>query len=95
MVQREVPLVVGEALEVDDPIGDPLGVLHLVDRLVAVELGETLVAPVRAQLAVEEVLVHRREFGRQHLVEHFDDLRIALHVAKVGHLRDRCHRTLP
>ncbi len=72
-------LQVGGALEEEDPLDDPLGVLHLVDGLVAGGVGEVLVAPVGLHLGVDEVLVDRRELGGQHLVEQLDDLAVALH----------------
>ena len=46
-----------------------------------------LVAPVVAHLGVDEVLVDRRELGGEHLVEQFDDGRIALHATRVAMLR--------
>ena len=82
--QREQPLHVGDALEVEDPVDQRLGVLHLVDRLVADVLGEPLVAPVVAHLGVDEVLVDRRQLGGEHLVEQLDDLVVTLHGAIHG-----------
>ena len=43
---RVEALHVGDAVEEQDPLDDLVGVLHLVDRLVAGVLGEPLVAPV-------------------------------------------------
>ena len=44
---REQALHVRHAVEVEDPVDDDVGVLHLVDRLVAAVLREAVVAPVR------------------------------------------------
>ena len=52
-----------------------VGVLHLVDRLVAEVLAEPLVAPVVEHLGVDEVLVDRGQLGGEHLVEQLDDRR--------------------
>ena len=49
----------GHPLEVEDALDERVGVLHLADRLLAELLGEALVAPVRAHLGVDEVLVDR------------------------------------
>ncbi len=76
---RVEALHVGHALEEQDPLDDLVGVLHLVDRLVADVLGEPLVAPVAAHLGVDEVLVDRRQLGGQHVVEDVDDGGVALH----------------
>ena len=51
-----------------------LGVLHLVDGLVADLGGDAQVAPVLAHLGVQEVLVDGDELSRQHLVQQVDDL---------------------
>src|SRR6185312_13601668 len=56
-----------------------VGVLHLVDRLGALVLGQLLVAPVVVHPAMQEVLVDRDQFVAQHLVEVLDDLGVALH----------------
>ena len=72
-------LQVRDALEVEDPLDELVGVLHLADRLVAVVLAEAFVAPVVAHLGVDEVLVDRRQLGREDLVEQLDDTRTAAH----------------
>jgi hypothetical protein len=58
-------LDVGHALEEEDALDELVGVLHLVDRLVADLLGQLGVAPVGAHLRVDEVLVDRCQLGRQ------------------------------
>ena len=73
------PLQVGDAVEVEDPLDELVGVLHLVDRLVVEVLAEPLVAPVVEHLGVDEVLVDRRELGGEHLVEQLDDLVVTSH----------------
>ena len=81
------PLQVGHALEEEDPPDQLVGVLHLVDRLVAVVLRERLVAPVVEHLVVDEVLVDRRELGGQDLVEQFGDGSVALHAPRLPSAR--------
>ena len=77
--QREQPLVVGQAVEEQDPVGEHLGVAHLVDRLGAGVRGELRAAPVLLHLGVQEVLVDRGQLRGQLLVEELDDLGVALH----------------
>src|SRR5690606_28807502 len=58
---------------------EPLGVLHLVDRLsprVARELG---VSPVLLHLRVQEVLIDRGQLGGELLIEQRDYLPVPLH----------------
>ena len=80
--ERRQPLQVRDALEVEEPVGERLGVLHLVDRLVADVCGQALVAPVLAHLGVQEVLVDRRELAGEHLVQQLDDLVVTPHDRK-------------
>jgi hypothetical protein len=78
-------LQVGQAVEEQDALDQLVGVLHLVDRLVVLVLGEFLQAPVLQHLGVQEVLVDRGQLVVERLVEEFDDLGVALHgVAPVG-----------
>src|SRR5580704_18782763 len=49
-------LEVGVTLEVEQPLNEMVGVLHLVDRLGAETLGKPFVAPVVEHLRIEEVL---------------------------------------
>ena len=77
----------GHALEEQDPADELVGVLHLVDRLLAVVLRERLVAPVVEHLVVDEVLVDRRELGGQDLVEQFGDGGVALHASETTDAR--------
>jgi hypothetical protein len=50
---------------------------HFLDRLHAPSLGEVLVAPVVENAVVQPVLVDRRKFVSQRLVEVFDHLLVA------------------
>ena len=78
---RTEALQVGHAIEVQDAFDERIGVLHLADRFFAEVLREAVVAPVRAHLGVEEVLVDRGQLRRQHVVQQFDDRGVALHSA--------------
>jgi hypothetical protein len=73
------PLEVRQPLEEEDPLDHVVRVLHLVDRLGAELLVEPLVSPVLADAPVKEVLVHRGELVREHLVQQIDDGGVALH----------------
>ena len=53
--------------------------LHLVDRLVILDMRQLAIAPVLQHAGVQEVLVDGRQLILQHHVEVLDDLRIALH----------------
>ena len=77
--QRAETLQVGNPFEVEDALDERLGVLHLLDRLVADLLAESPVAPVVAHLGVDEVLVDRRQLAGQHLVEQLENLVVATH----------------
>ena len=78
------PLEVGHAVEEEDALDQLVGVLHLVDRLVAEVLRERLVAPVVEHLVVDEVLVHGRELGGEDLVEQLDDLSVSSHAPRLA-----------
>ncbi len=78
-LHAEEPLHVGHALEVEDPLDQLLGVLHLAEGLLPALVGQALVAPVVLHLGVDEVLVDRRQLGGQHIVQEFNDLRCRLH----------------
>jgi hypothetical protein len=76
---RVEALHVGDAVEVEDAVDDDVGVLHLVDRLVAAVLAEAAVPPVVAHLGVDEVLVDRRQLRREDVVQDVEDLGVSLH----------------
>src|SRR5438094_917469 len=78
-VDLPVPLQVGQALEIEDPVDQLVGVFHLLDALLAHLLGEAIVAPVVAEAGVEEVLVDGGQLGREHVVEQRNDLLVAFH----------------
>src|SRR6266508_3232348 len=71
------PLQVGQPLQVQDAVDQLLGVAHLLQRQLAVALGEAGVAPVVAHSRVEEVLVDGGQLEAQVLVEQLDDTWIA------------------
>src|SRR6266850_2085975 len=75
------PLHVGHALEVEDALDQLIGVAHLTNRFLAELLPQPLVAPVLAHPAVDEILIDRRELGREDLVQEGDDLLVASHSA--------------
>ena len=74
-------LHVRETVEEQDPIGELVGVLHLLDTLLAPDLGHLEQAPIIEDPVVQPVLVDRRQLVAQPLVEIFDDLGIALHLS--------------
>ena len=74
-------LEIGQAAQKQDAVGQLVGVLHLVDRFVALVLGEPGHAPVVEHAVVQPVLVDRGHLVPQALVEIFDNLGIALHDA--------------
>ena len=80
-VQGVDHLHVGETVEKNNALDDLVGVLHLLDRLLAPILGEVAVAPVVQQPVMQPVLVDGRQFVPQAAVEIFDDLGVALHGA--------------
>ena len=88
---RAEPLQVGDALEEQDAADQRVGVLHLVDRLLAVVLRERLVAPVVEHLVVDEVLVDRGELGGEDLVEQFGDLGSRAHAREATAARRPIH----
>ena len=79
------PLHVGHALEIQQSHDHRVGVLHLVDRLVPELLGEPVIAPVVAHASVDEVLVDRRQLGRQYFVQDLDDRWRTLHRWLLAH----------
>src|SRR5262245_54888316 len=74
-------LEVRQPLEKQNALDERFGVLHLVDRRLALRFAEPRESPVLEHLRVDEVLVDRRELVGEDLVEPLDDLRIALHQA--------------
>lgn len=76
--QRPQPLVVRQAVEKQDAIGDPLGVNHLLQRLGASMPGQFGETPALLHLGVQKVLVDRGQFAGQLLVEQAQHIGIAL-----------------
>src|SRR5581483_990625 len=74
-------LEVRQSLEKQDPLDQAIGMLHLVDRLLALVVLELLQTPVAEHAGVQEVLVDRGELVEQHLVQVLDDLAVAFHAA--------------
>jgi hypothetical protein len=70
----------GQPLEEQDALDQPVGVLHLVDRLLLLVLLQLLQAPVAEHAGVQEVLVDRGELVIERLVEVLDDFRVAFHA---------------
>src|SRR5690606_12587263 len=62
-------LEVRQSLEEQDPLGEHVGVLHLVDGFLVLVLGQFLQAPVLQHLGVQEVLVDRGQLVVERLVE--------------------------
>ena len=77
--ERGDALQVGVAFEEDDALDQPVGVMHLLDRLGALLLCELLEAPVVQHPEMHPVLVDRAELEEQRLVKPLDDLRFAFH----------------
>ena len=72
-------LQIGNAFQEQDALDQLVGVLHLVDRLVVLVVAELLQPPVLEHPGVKKILVDRREFVQQHLVQMLDDLLVAFH----------------
>src|SRR6185295_14322802 len=72
-------LEIGKALEEQDSVGQPVGMLHLVDRFVPLIIGEPLHAPIGEHPVVEPILVDRGQLVLERLVEVLDYLIVALH----------------
>ncbi len=68
-------------LQEDDPRDDLVGVMHFLDRFLALLLGEPRKTPVFEKPVVQPVLVDGAELQEQRLVKPLDDLLFALHDA--------------
>src|SRR5690349_5596538 len=77
--QASEHLEVGKPAEEEDPFRQAVGMLHLVDRLGALEGGEPADAPIVEHPVMKPILVGRGELVLQRFVEQLDDLGIALH----------------
>jgi hypothetical protein len=67
------------AFEEDDPGDQLVGVVHLLDALLAALLGHVAQPPVLLEPVVQPVLADRRQLAPQRAVEILDDLIVALH----------------
>ena len=72
-------LEIRESLKEKDPLYELIGVLHFVDRLSMLIIGELRQAPVFEHAGVQEVLVDCCELVLQHFVQVFDDGGVAFH----------------
>ena len=88
-------LEIGQPVEEQDALRQLVGMLHLVDRFVALEFGESGDAPMVEQPVVQPVLVDRGELVAECLVEQFDDPCVALHASPPGWRQHRPGWRLP
>src|SRR4029078_9964796 len=72
-------LEIEEAVEEQDPLGQLVGMLHLVDRLMPLELGELGDAPIVEHPVMQPILVDRGQLVLERFVEELNDLLVALH----------------
>ena len=70
---------IGQAVKEEDAFGQPIGMLHLVDRFVPLEFGETLHAPIIEHPVMQPILVDRRQFVPERFIEQLDNLFVTLH----------------
>lgn len=82
-LQLAQPLKVGQAVEEQDAIHEGLRVLHLLDGFLVDFLGEALETPMPRDARMEEVLVYGGELVGEDLIEHRDDVGIALHTVSL------------
>ena len=74
-------LQIGKTFEEDDARHQLVGMMHLLDRFLALLLGELGEAPVLEHAVVQPVLVDGAELVLEGLVEDVDDVFLALHAA--------------
>ena len=79
--QRRDGLQVRMPFQEDDALDQLVGVLHLLDALLALLLCELRETPIFQQAVMDPVLVDRAQFEEQRLVQSFDDSCIAFHGA--------------
>jgi hypothetical protein len=66
--------------------------LHLIDRLVPLIVGEPVHAPIVEHAVVQPILVDRRQLVPERVIEMLDDLWVAFHgSAPFGHFRSSDH----
>ncbi len=74
-------LQIGEALQEEDAIHELVGVVHLLDRFLALLLRKAGVAPVIQHAVMQPVLVDGAQLELEGLVQDVDDLFLAFHAA--------------
>src|SRR4029453_12582402 len=72
-------LEIGKAVEEQDPLGQLVGMLHLVDRLMPLELGGLGDSPIFEHPIMQPILVDRGQLVLERFVEELNDLLVALH----------------
>ncbi len=72
-------LQIGQTFEEQNALHQPIGVFHLVDRLLVFLDLELLEPPVAEHAGMEEILVDRRQLVEEDLVEMRKQLRVAFH----------------
>ena len=73
-------LQVGQSFQKQDPFDQPVGMLHLVDRLLVFIFVELMQAEVLEHPRVEEILVDCRQLVLEDLVEIGNDFLVAFHL---------------
>ena len=72
-------LQVGQAVEHEDAVHQPVGVLHLADRLFVFLLGQLAKAPMLEHAVVQEILVDSGQFVLELRLQMANDLCVTLH----------------
>ena len=72
-------LEIGQPAEKEDPIDQPIGMLHLVDQFLVLVMAELGDPPVPQHAGMQEVLVDGGQFVFERAVQVFDNARIGLH----------------
>ena len=72
-------LQVRQAIQKQDALDQPVGMLHFIDGFFVLELAEPLHAPVVEHARVQEILIDRGELVLQRLIEEFQYFSVALH----------------
>src|SRR4051812_45718888 len=73
-VQPPERLEIRQPIEKQNAFGEPVGMLHLVDRFGAFELGKFVDAPIVEQPVVKPILVGGGQLILERLVKQLDDL---------------------
>jgi hypothetical protein len=78
--QRVQFLQVRVPAQEDDPLDQPVGMMHFLDAFGARFGGYAAIAPILLQAVMQPVLADRGQLTPQRLVEIVDDLLVALHL---------------